>query len=144
MTSPAAVWRLVNCKKQMMNYNSSSSSSSSSQSDLLYLLTVGIEGYCCICSHSMTHTHIHTHTHTYTHTYIHTHTFSKVPLDEGSARRRDIYLYQTPNTHNRQTSMPPAGSEPTNAVTEWQHTSALQCAATAIGVELFMQTQLMI
>jgi hypothetical protein len=30
-----------------------------SQSDLFYLFIVGVEGYCCTCSHSMTHTHTH-------------------------------------------------------------------------------------
>jgi len=32
----------------------------------------------------------------------------RTPLDALSARRRDLYL-TTSNTHNRQTSMPPAG-----------------------------------
>jgi len=32
-----------------------------------------------------------------------THTLDKIPLDEGSARRRDPYL-TTHNTHDRQTS----------------------------------------
>ena len=42
-----------------------------------------------------------------------THTLGRVPLDERSARRRE--LYQTAhNTHNRQTSMSPAGLEPHN------------------------------
>jgi len=36
----------------------------------------------------------------------------RTPLDEWSARRRDLYL-TTHNTHNRQTSMPPVGFEPT-------------------------------
>jgi hypothetical protein len=35
-------------------------------------------------------------------------TVGRTPLDEGPARRRDLYL-TTHNTHNRQTSMPPAG-----------------------------------
>jgi hypothetical protein len=39
--------------------------------------------------------------------FIHT-TFGRTPLDEGQARRRDLYL-TTHNTHNRQTSMPPVG-----------------------------------
>ena len=39
-------------------------------------------------------------------------TFSRAPLDKWSARRRDLYLI-THNTHNRQTSMPPVGFEPT-------------------------------
>ena len=38
------------------------------------------------------------------HTKLHT-TVGRTPLDEGSARRRDLYL-TTHNTHNRQTSMP--------------------------------------
>jgi hypothetical protein len=35
-------------------------------------------------------------------------TLGRTPLDEGSARRRDLYL-TTHNTLNRQISMPPAG-----------------------------------
>jgi len=35
-------------------------------------------------------------------------TVGRTPLDEWSARRRDLYL-TTHNTHNRQTSMPPGG-----------------------------------
>ena len=37
-------------------------------------------------------------------------TVGRTPLDEWSARRRDLYL-TTHNTHNRQTSMPPVGFE---------------------------------
>ena len=44
-------------------------------------------------------------------------TFGRTPLDEWSARRRDLYL-TTHNTHNWQTSMPPVGFEPTIAVGE--------------------------
>ena len=36
-------------------------------------------------------------------------TVGRTPLDEWSIRRRDLYL----TTHNRQTSFPPVGSEPT-------------------------------
>jgi hypothetical protein len=36
-------------------------------------------------------------------------TIGRIPLDEWSVRRRDLYL-TTHNTHNGQTSMPPAGS----------------------------------
>jgi len=43
--------------------------------DLFYLLFAGAEGYCCTWLHSMTHTHTH--------------------LDEGSARRRDLYPQNT-------------------------------------------------
>ena len=39
-------------------------------------------------------------------------TVGRTSLDEWSARRRDLYL-TTQNTHNRQTSMPPGGFEPT-------------------------------
>ena len=39
-------------------------------------------------------------------------TVGRTPLDEWSARRRDLYL-TTHNTHNRQTSMLPVGFEPT-------------------------------
>jgi hypothetical protein len=35
----------------------------------------------------------------------HTHTLGRIPLDEGSVRRRDLYLTKH-NTHKRQTSMP--------------------------------------
>ena len=39
-------------------------------------------------------------------------TVGRIPLDEWSARRRDLYL-TTDDTHNRQISMPPVGFEPT-------------------------------
>ena len=39
-------------------------------------------------------------------------TVSRTPLDECSARRRDLYL-TTHDAHNRQISMPPVGFEPT-------------------------------
>ena len=39
-------------------------------------------------------------------------TVSRTPLDEWSARRRDLYL-TTHDIHNRQISMPPVGFEPT-------------------------------
>ena len=38
-------------------------------------------------------------------------TAGRTPLDELSARRRDLYL-TTHDTHNRQISMPPVGFEP--------------------------------
>jgi hypothetical protein len=56
---------------------------------------VGVEGYLHLIAH-MRHT-----------------TVGRTPLDEESARRRDLYL-TTHNTHNRQRSMPPAGFEPRN------------------------------
>ena len=57
------------------------------------------------------------------------------PLDEGPALRRDLYLTKH-NTHNRQTSMPPAGFEPTIPVSERPQTHALDRAVTGIGREL--------
>ena len=39
-------------------------------------------------------------------------TVGTTPLDEWSARRRDLYL-TTHDTHNRQISMPPVGFKPT-------------------------------
>jgi hypothetical protein len=58
-----------------------------------------------------------------------THTVGSTPLDEWSARRRDLYL----TTHNRQTSMPPVGFEPTISKGERPQTYALERAATGNG-----------
>ena len=67
------------------------------------------------------------------HTQRHT-TVGRTPLDEWSARRRDLYL-TTHNTHNRQTSMPPAGFEPTISAGERpQTTYALDRAAAGTGI----------
>ena len=44
-------------------------------------------------------------------------TVGRTPLDEWSARRRDLYL-TTHNTHNRQTSMPPSGVR-THDLSRW-------------------------
>jgi hypothetical protein len=44
-------------------------------------------------------------------------TVGRTPLDERSARRRDLSL-TTHDTHNRQISMPPVGVEPTISVSE--------------------------
>jgi hypothetical protein len=51
-------------------------------------------------------------------------TVDGTPLDELSARRRDLYL-TTHNNHNRQTSMPPVGFEPTISAGERPQTYAL-------------------
>jgi hypothetical protein len=59
-------------------------------------------------------------------------TLDTTPLDEWSARRRDLYL-TTHNTHNRQTYMPPVGFEPTILVSERPQTHVLDRAATGIG-----------
>ena len=57
-------------------------------------------------------------------------TLGGTPLYEWSARHRDLHLIH--NTHKRQTSMPPAGFEPTIPASERPHTQALDRAATGI------------
>jgi len=59
-------------------------------------------------------------------------TVGRTPLDEWSARCRDLYL-TTHNTHNRQTSMPPVVFEPTISAGERPQTCALDRAATGTG-----------
>ena len=60
-------------------------------------------------------------------------TLGRTPLDEWSARRRDLYL-TTHNTHNRQTSMPLVGFEPTISAGELPQTYALDRAATGTDI----------
>ena len=50
-------------------------------------------------------------------------TVSRTPLDEWSARRRDLYP-TTHDTHNRQISMPPVGFEPKISAGERQGRSS--------------------
>ena len=64
-------------------------------------------------------------------------TVGRTPLDEWSARRRDLYP-TTHNTHNRQTSMPPVGFEPTISAGERPQTYALDRAATGTGIWLLL------
>ena len=59
-------------------------------------------------------------------------TVGRTPLYELSARRRDLYL-TAHSTHNRQTSMPPVGFEPTISAGERPQTYALDRAATGTG-----------
>jgi hypothetical protein len=59
-------------------------------------------------------------------------TLGMTPLDEGSARRRDVYL-TIHNTHKRQTSVFPAGFEPTIPAKERRQNDALDHTATGIG-----------
>ena len=59
-------------------------------------------------------------------------TVGRTPLDEWSARRRDLYL-TTHDTHNRQTSTLSVGFEPTISAGERTHTYALDRAATGTG-----------
>jgi len=51
-------------------------------------------------------------------------TVGRTPLDEWSARRRDLYL-TTHDNHKRQTSMPPVEFEPTIPASERPQTHAL-------------------
>ena len=59
-------------------------------------------------------------------------TVGRTPLDEWSARRRDLYLARH-NTHNRQISMPPVGFDPTISAGERPQTYALDRAANETG-----------
>jgi len=61
-------------------------------------------------------------------------TGGRTPVDEWSGRRRDLYL-KTYNIHNRQTTMPPAGFEPTVSAGERPQTYALDRAATGTGIQ---------
>ena len=56
-------------------------------------------------------------------------TVGRTPLDEWSARRRDLYL-TTHNTYNRQASMPPVVFEPTISAGERPQTYTLDRVAT--------------
>ena len=56
----------------------------------------------------------------------------RTPVDERSARRRDLYL-TTHDTHNRQTSMPSVGFEPTISAGERPQTYPLDRATTGTG-----------
>ena len=60
-------------------------------------------------------------------------TVRRTPLDEWSARRRDLYL-TTHNTHNRQISMPPVEFEPIISAGERPQTYALDRAATGTDI----------
>jgi hypothetical protein len=64
-------------------------------------------------------------------TQTHT-TVGRTPLDEGSARRRDLYL-TTHTTHKTQTSMPTVGFAPSISASARPQTYALDGAATKIG-----------
>ena len=61
-------------------------------------------------------------------------TVGRTPLEEWSARRRDLYL-TTHNIHNRHTSMSPMGFEPTISVAERSQTYSWDRAATGTGYE---------
>jgi hypothetical protein len=67
------------------------------------------------------------HDHTQTDT-----TLARTPLDEWSARHRDLYLI-THNTQNRHTSMLHTEFEPAIPASEGPQNNALDRAATGIG-----------
>jgi nitrate reductase NapE component len=85
-----------------------------------YLLIVGILGYFGSWLLSMTHT------------YTHTHTLGSTPLEEGSARRRDLYL-TTCDIHKKQTAMRPAGLELAIPTSEQPQTHVLDGAVRTGG-----------
>jgi hypothetical protein len=60
-------------------------------------------------------------------------TLGRIPLDEWSARRRDLYV-TTHNIRKRQTSVPPVGVEPKIPASEGSQTHASDSAATGIGL----------
>jgi hypothetical protein len=62
-------------------------------------------------------------------------TVGRTPVDEWSVRRRDLYL-TTHNTHNRQTSMIPAGFEPAILESEQLQNHALDHVATGTSFSL--------
>jgi len=66
-------------------------------------------------------------------------TVDRTPLDAWSVCHRDLYL-TTHNTHNRHTSMPPVGFEPTVSAGERPWTCALDRAATGTG-KLWLSVQ---
>jgi hypothetical protein len=59
-------------------------------------------------------------------------TVGRTPLEECSARGRDLYL-TTYNDHNRHTSIPPVGFEPTISADKRPQTYTLDRAVTGIG-----------
>ena len=65
--------------------------------------------------------------------HTHTHTLGRTSLDEGSVRRRDLYL-TTHKTHNGHTSMTPAGFEPAIPASERPQTYAIDRAATGVDI----------
>ena len=85
------------------------------ESDLFCLLTVGLEGYCCTWSLSMTHTQNR-----------------QDSSDEESAQRIDLYL-KTHNIHKRQASMTPAGFKWAISASERPQNYTLDHSAAGIG-----------
>jgi hypothetical protein len=67
----------------------------------------------------------------WSHSFRHT-TLGRLPLDEWSARHRDLFL-TTHNTHQTQTSRPLVGFKPTIPANEQPQTHTLDCTATGIS-----------
>jgi hypothetical protein len=65
----------------------------------------------------------------------HTHTVGRAALDEGSARRADLYL-TIRNTPEEKTSMPPAAFELAIPISEKPQTHALERVAIRIGFHI--------
>jgi hypothetical protein len=61
-------------------------------------------------------------------------TVCRTTLDEGSARRRDLYL-TTHSTHKIQPSMPPAGFEPATPSSDRSQTLTIDRTANGIGIQ---------
>ena len=60
-------------------------------------------------------------------------TVGRTPLEEGSARRRDLYLHNTQHTRQTDIHAPPVGFEPTISAGERPQTYALDRGATGTG-----------
>jgi len=60
-------------------------------------------------------------------------TLVKTPLDEWSARRRDLYIHNSQNSQERETSKLPAGFEPAFPASDGPETHAFHGAATGIS-----------
>jgi hypothetical protein len=70
-------------------------------------------------------------------------TFGSTPLDEWSARRRDLCL-TTHNNRSRQTSMPSVGFEPKISAGERPQTYVLDRAATGTGTPFITPTKFIV
>ena len=67
-------------------------------------------------------------------------TVGRTPLDQWSARRRDLYL-TTHNTHKKQTPMLPVEFEPTIPASDRPQTYALDRAATGTGLHYILKVK---
>ena len=74
-------------------------------------------------------------------TYLDTpYTLRRTPLDEGSARRTDLYL-TTRNTHNRPTAMPTTGFEPAVPRNDRPQAHSFDRMATGTGFVMWYKTK---